>query len=99
MLNPFLSKEELPEYVKKVMAFDDSKRVKDAEKGTQKLLGTKEDFIIDFKKSGLFHGTGDFDILYTIRGIYFKKYTLRISKKTSDDKYELIDMDKIRGQP
>lgn len=94
LLNPFLKIEDLTYYVKQIMAFDDSKRIKDTEKGTQKLLGTKEDFIIDFKKSGLFHGTGDFDILYTIRGIYFKKYTLRISKKTPDDKYELIDMDK-----
>lgn len=90
LLNPFLKIEDLADYVKKVMDFDDSKRLKDTEKGTQKLLGTKEDFIKDFKASGLFHGTGDFDILYTIRGIYFNKYTLRISKKTPDDKYELI---------
>jgi hypothetical protein len=95
LLNPSLKLEELPEYVKKIMAFDDSKRIKDTVKGTQKLLGTKENFIEDFKNSGLFSGNGDFDILYTIRGVYFKKYTLRISKKTPDDKYEPVDMEKL----
>jgi hypothetical protein len=55
-----------------------------------KLLGKNEDYIRDFKASGLWHRIGDFDILYTIRGIYFKKYNLKISKKTPDDKYEII---------
>ena len=96
LLNPNLKMEDLPSYVKKVMDFDDSKRIKDTEKGTQKLLGTKEDYIRDFKESGLWHGIGDFDILYNIRGIYFKKYTLRISKKKPDDGFEVLSDEQIR---
>ncbi len=96
LLNPNLKREYVICYVKKVMDFDDSKRIKDTEKGTQKLLGTKEDYIRDFKASGLWVGVGDFDILYNIRGIYFKKYTLRISKKKPNDKLEVISDEQIR---
>jgi len=96
LLNPNLKMNDLPCYIKKVMVFDDSKRIKDTEKGTQKLMGTKEDYIRDFKASGLWQGVGDFDILYNIRGIYFKKYTLRISKKKPNDRFEIISDEQIR---
>ncbi|MFZ3059443.1 MAG: hypothetical protein WA102_06840 [Candidatus Methanoperedens sp.] len=95
LLNPSLKLEDLADYVEKIKAFDNSKRNDDTVKDTHKLLGTKEDYIRDFKKSGLFQGTGEFDLLYTIRGICFNKYTLRISKKTPTDKYERVDMEKL----
>ena len=44
----------------------------------------------DIRKSSLYHGIGEFDVLFTHLSIKWKKCTIRISKKRPDDKIEVI---------
>lgn len=45
---------------------------------------------VDIRKSPLYHGIGDFDVLFTHLSIKWKKCTIRISKKRPNDKIEVI---------
>lgn len=49
-----------------------------------------KDFEDVFKKSGLYCGCGDFEILYAVNVLMRGFYSLRISKKDKNDKPELI---------
>lgn len=54
------------------------------------LFDSGEDFNEDFKKSSLFNPIGTFDYLYNCLGVINGYYSLRLTKKRKDDKWEVI---------
>lgn len=80
ILNDTVERKDLKSYLEKLDKFD------------KEIKGKNLDFTEEFKKSGLFNASGDFDVSYTLISIRHKNSTLRISKKEPDDKYELIEV-------
>ncbi len=54
------------------------------------LFDKGEDFNVDFKKSALFNPVGSFDYLYNALGTINGYYSLRLTKKRKEDKWEVI---------
>ncbi len=79
ILNQNLKKEDLKEYIEKLNEFDKFTKDKNL------------DWETEFKKTKLWDGWGDFDLMYQVISIKRGKSTLRISKKGDCDRYGLIE--------
>lgn len=83
VLSPHLQKCCMGAYIKQIIDLDTKMRKNYSQ-------DFKNLFIEEIKSSKLYAGVGDFDILYTVLSIKYKKATLRISKKQKNDNYEEV---------
>jgi len=92
VLCPFLSINQLPEYESMIEQFFNTlKEERENKEFTQKELQERSKEIPKrLKDANLDYSKGTIDVLHALIGIQKKKYVLRISKKTKDDKMELI---------
>lgn len=79
LLNPKLQYIEMDNYIKQL------EKLSVNPDGSWKKIGSD-----DIRKSALYSGIGDFDVLFTHLSIKWKKCTIRISKKRPNDKIEVI---------
>jgi hypothetical protein len=92
-LIPNIPKDKVQGYLAALQRFYDEKRdttILDAGIARKRLMEGKERFVSDLKKAGLCYPVGNFDVLHTIVALRRHRYILRISKKTADDKIEVI---------
>lgn len=82
LLAPNLLRSELGEYKNKLIALDKSS------KGI--LIGKTDGFEDMIKKSGLYNGIGNFDIMFTVISLKTGRHTIRDSAKFKGDKIEIL---------
>jgi hypothetical protein len=90
---PGLSRDKVKNYLDSIQKFYDDRKdetIIDAGIARKRLMEGKEKFVSDFKESGLCYPVGNFDVLHTIVALRRHRYILRISKKTIDDKIEVL---------
>ncbi len=92
VLFPILEEKEYQKYRYELDKFyKKRKEERDKKEHTRKeLQELTKDYEEKFKKSGLYCGCGDFEILYAVNVLMRGFYSLRISKKDKNDKPELI---------
>jgi len=88
ILNPFLERQNMKEYILAVQRFYTAQAKKEKDNiDKQAFLKIVSD---EFKSSNLFFGVGDFDILFSINVLFRGMHCIRISKKCKEDNPEEI---------
>lgn len=92
ILKPILHREQIPGYINAIKEFFEVlKKEREGKEYTKTQLHELAlQFPERFKKTGLFSGIGDFDILHQVNALVRRKYVLRISKKNPEDNIELV---------
>lgn len=89
VLNPLLETNNLQIYIEEIQRFYNTERKKQKIYGLDRVEFT-EYLPEQLKKSGLYFGVGEFDILFALNVIMKGYYCIRISKKAIDDKPYIV---------